>query len=77
MAAHQSKFTAGDIYAGRRNGNMKLGQLGALKTASREVLRAQLTGTEPDKKRIGAPGDVLIGGEQIARYLNELCASRP
>jgi len=77
MAAHQSKFTAGDIYAGRRNGNMRLGQLGALKTASRELLRAQLTGTEPERKRIGAPGDVIIGAEKIAAYHNELCASQP
>jgi len=75
MAA-QREFQTADIYAGRRNGNLQLGQLGTLKTASREVLRAQLTGTEVDHAKVGAPGDVLVGAAKIVSYLNSLCFSQ-
>lgn len=72
MAAF-NKFQAADIYALGRKGSITLGSYGALKTASKEVLRAQLTGTPVDKEKIGAPGDVLKGAERIAAYLNLLC----
>ena len=70
-------FTPADIYAGRRNGNIKLGQLGALKTASREVLRAQMTGTDVDRSKVGSSGDVIVGAERIAAFLNSLCSPQP
>ena len=76
MAAHQGNFTAGDIYAGRRKKNFKgLGKLGNLDTASREEISAQLTGRSPDPKKVGAPGDVIIGAANIAAFLNSLCAN--
>jgi len=76
MAA-QREFRPADVYAGRRHGHLKLGQLGALKTASREVLRAQLTGTDVDKTKVGSPGDVLVGASKIVSYLNSLCSPQP
>jgi len=77
MAAHQGNFTAGDIYAGRRKKNFKgLGKLGNLDTASREEISAQLTGRQPDQKKVGGPGDVLRGAENIAAFINSL-SSQP
>ena len=73
MAAHRAEFTAHDVYQAERRGVVKLGKLGALKTASKEILRAQMTGTQADKTKVGAAGDVLIGGKNIADFLNLLC----
>ena len=74
MSAHKNNFTAGDIYAGRRKGNVKLGKWGNLDTGSREVISAQLTGRQPDPKKVGSPGDVIIGTANIAEFLNSLCS---
>jgi hypothetical protein len=74
MSAHHANFTPADIYAGGRKQNLTLGSLGALKTASREVLRAQLTGTNVDETKVGRPGDVIVGAERIAAFLNSLCS---
>ena len=76
MAA-QRKFKPGDIYAGARKGTYQLGNIGALKTASREVLRAQVTGTPVDMSKVGKPGDVIIGGQGVADFLNELTGASP
>jgi len=66
----------GDIYAGKRKGNIRgLGTLGAIITGSREEISAQLTGRSPDPKKVGAPGDVIIGAANIAAFLNSLCAN--
>jgi len=69
------EFKPGDIYAGKRKGNIRgLGTLGALITGSREVISAQLTGRQPDQKKVGSPGDVIIGAENICAFLNSLSA---
>ena len=64
--------TPGDIYAWNRAGHLVLNKLGAIVTGSKERIRAQLTGTEPERAKIGAPGDVLAGGQAIANFINEL-----
>lgn len=66
-------FTAADIYAGRRKGNLQLGKLGSINTGSRELLTAQVTGRPVDPKKVGSPGDIIPGAENIAAFLNELC----
>jgi hypothetical protein len=67
----------GDIYAGKRKGNIRgLGTLGAIITGSREEISAQLTGRQPDQKKVGGPGDVLRGAENIAAFINSL-SSQP
>ena len=71
MAA-QKKFERGDVYAADRKGNLPLGQLGSLKTASKERLRAKITGSPVDEEKVGACGDVLVGGRAIADFLNSL-----
>ena len=71
MAA-QKKFERGDVYAADRKGNLPIGQLGSLKTASKERLRAKITGSPVDEEKVGACGDVLVGGRAIADFLNSL-----
>jgi hypothetical protein len=76
VAAHKHRFEPGDIYAGRRKGNINgLGNLGSLITASAELITAQLTGRAPDLSKVGSPGDVMIGAERIAGFMNALCDS--
>ena len=71
------EFKPGDIYAGKRKGNIRgLGTFGGLITGSREVISAQLTGRQPDQKKVGSSGDVIIGAENIAAFLNSL-SSQP
>jgi hypothetical protein len=73
MALHRSgKATKGDVYAARRAGHLTLGGIGQNISGSKEIIRAQLTGTEPDRAKIGAPGDVLNGAQSIADFINLL-----
>ena len=49
MALHGNRaVTAGDVYAANRAGHLQLGNCGAIVTGSKELIRAQLSGTEPD-----------------------------
>jgi hypothetical protein len=73
MAFHGSApVTPGDIYAWNRAGHITLHKLGALVTGSRELLRAQLTGVEPNPTRVGIAGDLISGAKGIADFVNEL-----
>jgi hypothetical protein len=65
--------TEKDIYQGRHNGSLRRGgNLGALITDSREMIRAALAGVEPDMTKVGAPGDILVGARAIAAFHNQL-----
>ena len=65
------RFTAWQVYKNEQN--LPLGRgIGRVKTASYEVLRAHVAGTQPDPAKIGSPGDGLKGGRQIAAALNEI-----
>jgi hypothetical protein len=76
MALHGTRpVTEGDIYALRRAGHLKLGSCGAIVTGSKERIRAQLIGTEPDQARVGAAGDLLTGGRAVADFINELLST--
>ena len=73
MALHgNGAVTAGDVYAANRAGHLQLGNCGAIVTGSKELIRAQLSGTEPDPAKIGVKGDLLRGGEAIAAFINSL-----
>jgi len=72
MSAYKA-FRPEDIYPAVRKGYIQAGKLGALLTASEELLRAQLAGVEPDPTKVGAPGDIKIGAAAIADTLNRLC----
>jgi hypothetical protein len=73
MALHgNGAVTAGDVYAANRAGHLRLGNCGAIVTGSKELIRAQLSGTEPDRAKIGTPGDLLKGGRAIADFINSL-----
>lgn len=74
MAAHK-EFKPADIYPAARKKYLPIEKHGALLTASSERLRAKLTGAAPDPAKIGAPGDVLVGGVRIAEFLNSLTAA--
>jgi hypothetical protein len=62
------RITAGDVYAAARKGQLPITSSGMTKSASKAVLIAHLTGTEP--VGVGEPGDGLRGGQRIADFLN-------
>jgi hypothetical protein len=69
MAAFNGNFTVGDVRARKTRSH---GKFGALNTYSRERARAELFGIEADPKKIGSPGDLIVGDANYARYRTEL-----
>jgi hypothetical protein len=66
--AGKTRITAGDVYMAARKQQLPIVSAGLVKTASKAVLIAHLTGTEP--VGVGEPGDGLRGGRAIADFLN-------
>jgi hypothetical protein len=59
------------------SGELRLHRLGNLITGSREIVRARITGTEPDPSRIGSPGDGLLTADAVTDYINQLLGAQP
>jgi hypothetical protein len=52
-----------------------LTRLGNLIAGSKEVVRARVTGDEPDRSKIGAAGDGLLTAPAVTAFINEIYGS--
>jgi|SRR5215469_8540642 len=66
----RKQWDRADIYYHASQGHLPIQSIGEIKVCSKELLRARITGVEPDRSKVGMPNDGLIGGQQIADFLN-------